>query len=58
MRGRERPHHVLFEGLDWFHLAHDGDQRWTLVKTVLNTQVPREMGNFLTIFLFIWWGGT
>jgi hypothetical protein len=29
-----------WEGVDWIHLAHDRDQWWTLVNTVINLQAP------------------
>jgi hypothetical protein len=31
---------TVWEGVDWMHLAEDGDQRWTLVNTVMNFRVP------------------
>jgi hypothetical protein len=31
---------IMWEGLDWIHLAQDTDQWWTLVKKVINLQVP------------------
>jgi hypothetical protein len=30
----------LVEGMDWIHLPKDRDQRWDLVNTVMNLQVP------------------
>jgi len=28
-----------WEGVDWIHLAHDRDQWWALVNTIMNRQV-------------------
>jgi len=35
-------------GVDWIHLTKDGGQCWALVSTVMNLQVPQQVGNFLT----------
>jgi hypothetical protein len=31
---------IGWEGVDWMRLAQDRDQRWVLVNTVMNLQVP------------------
>jgi hypothetical protein len=31
---------IGWEGVDWINLAQDMDQRWALVKMVMNLQVP------------------
>jgi len=31
---------IRWEGVDWMHLAQDGDQWWSLVNTVMNFWVP------------------
>jgi hypothetical protein len=36
------------EDVDWIHLAQDRDQWWAGVNTVVNIQVPKKVGNFLT----------
>jgi hypothetical protein len=33
-------------GVDWMHLAEGRDQRWALVNTVMNLQVPYTIGKF------------
>ena len=33
---------------DWMELAQDRDRWWALVSTVMNLQVPKNAGNFLT----------
>jgi hypothetical protein len=34
-------------GMDWIHLAQDRDQWQALVNTVMNLQVPKNVGKFL-----------
>jgi hypothetical protein len=34
--------------VDWIHWAQDGDQRSALVDTVMNLQVPQNIGKFLS----------
>jgi hypothetical protein len=31
---------IGWEGVDWIHLAQDGNQLWALVYTVMNLRVP------------------
>jgi hypothetical protein len=31
---------ICWEGVHWMHLAQDRDQRWAVVKTVMNLRVP------------------
>jgi hypothetical protein len=31
---------IGWEGVDWIHVAQDGDQWWILMNTVTNLQVP------------------
>jgi hypothetical protein len=35
-----------WEGVDWIHLAHDRDQWWALMNTVMILRVPLKEGNF------------
>jgi hypothetical protein len=35
-------------GMDWIYLAHDRDQWWALVNTVMNVRVPYNVGKFLS----------
>jgi hypothetical protein len=35
-------------GMDWIHLAKDGDQWRVLVNTVMNLRVPKNFGKFLS----------
>jgi len=39
---------IGWEGADWMHVAHDRDQWWTLVNTVMNLWGSIKGGNFLT----------
>jgi hypothetical protein len=34
--------------VDWIHLAHDRDQCWVRINTVINVVFPLKVGNFLT----------
>lgn len=36
----------LARRVDWIHLAQDGDQWQTLADTILDHQVPLNVGNF------------
>jgi hypothetical protein len=40
---------IVWEYMDWIHLAQDRDQRRVLVKTVMNLLDLRKEGDFLTI---------
>jgi hypothetical protein len=31
---------ICWEGVDWIHLAHDTEQWWAFVDTVMNIRVP------------------
>jgi hypothetical protein len=31
---------IGWDGLDWIDLAQDRDERWALLKTVMNLRVP------------------
>jgi hypothetical protein len=35
---------IVWEGVDWIHLAQDRDECWALVNTVMNLQVPWKAG--------------
>jgi hypothetical protein len=35
-------------GMDWIHLAQDGDQWRSLVNTAMNLRVPQNVENFLS----------
>jgi hypothetical protein len=35
-------------GMDWIYLARDMDHWWALVNTVVNLQVPKNVGKFLS----------
>jgi len=37
-----------WEGVDWTHLAQDGDQWWAVVDTTMNLQAPLNAWDFLT----------
>jgi len=39
---------VLWEGVDWMHLAEDRDHWSSLVNTIINFRIPQKAGNFLT----------
>jgi hypothetical protein len=39
---------IGWESVVWMHVAHDKDQWWTLVNTIMNRQVSQKAGNFLT----------
>jgi hypothetical protein len=39
---------VRCSGKDWIKLAQDRDRWQALVNSVMNLQVPRNVGNFLT----------
>jgi hypothetical protein len=39
---------IRCEGMRWVHLVQDGNQWWAFVNMVINFQVPRKAGNFLT----------
>ena len=36
------------EGMDWIDLAQDRGRWWAVVNVVINLQVPKNAGNFLT----------
>jgi hypothetical protein len=36
------------EGVDWIHVAQDGDKCWALINTAINLRVPYNVRNFLT----------
>jgi hypothetical protein len=38
---------VVWEGVDWIHLAQDRDQWWAVVNTVMNPRVPNKARKFL-----------
>jgi hypothetical protein len=38
--GGRDPKEISWEGVDWMHLAQDGDQWWIIVNTVMNLRVP------------------
>jgi len=37
-----------WEGIDWIHLAQDGDQWQAVVNMAMNLQVPQKAGNSLS----------
>jgi len=39
---------IVWEGVDWMHLAQNRDQWQALVNTVMNFRVPQKAENFLT----------
>jgi len=39
---------IVWEGVEWIHLAQDRDQWRAVVNTVMNLRVPKKAGNFLT----------
>jgi hypothetical protein len=39
--------------VDWMHLAQDREERWVVVHTVMNLQVPQKVGNSLTSWVTI-----
>ena len=39
---------MVWGGMDWIELAQDKYSWWALVNAVMNLQVPRNAGNFLT----------
>jgi len=39
---------IVWESVDWIHLAQDMDQWQDLVNMVMNLQVPQKVENFLT----------
>jgi hypothetical protein len=39
---------IEWESVDWIHQAHDMDQWRAVVNTVMNLQVPKMAGNFLS----------
>jgi hypothetical protein len=39
---------TVLEGVDWIHLPQERDQWQAPVNTVMNLQVLRKVGNFLT----------
>jgi hypothetical protein len=39
---------IWWEDADWMHLVQDGDQCQALVNTVMDLQVLKGTGNFLT----------
>jgi hypothetical protein len=39
-RFRHRWEKIVWEGVDWIHLAQHKDQWWAHVNTVMNLQVP------------------
>jgi hypothetical protein len=38
---------IVWEGVDWMHLAQDRDRLLALVDTVMNFRVPQKAGKFL-----------
>jgi len=38
-----------WDGVEWIHLAHDGDQWRALMNTVVKLRVSCNAGNFLMI---------
>jgi hypothetical protein len=44
---------IGWEGVDWVYLAQDTDQWWTVVKVVMNLQVPENAGSFLNSCVII-----
>jgi hypothetical protein len=41
-----------WDGMDWIYLAYDRDQWRALVNTVMNLQVPKNAGKFLSSCIF------
>jgi hypothetical protein len=41
---------IRWDGMDWIHLAQDGDQWRALVNTAVNLQIPKNVGKFLSSF--------
>jgi hypothetical protein len=39
---------IVWEDVNWMHLAQDRDQWWAPVNMVMNLRVTRKVGNFLT----------
>jgi hypothetical protein len=39
---------IGYKGVGRIHVAHDSDQWWDLLNTVINLRVPYKAGNFLT----------
>jgi hypothetical protein len=39
---------IGWDGMDWIHLAQNRNQWRTLVNTVMNLQVPKNAGKFLS----------
>ena len=39
---------IQYEGVKWFHLAHDRDQWQAFVNMLLNLWVPSNVANFTT----------
>jgi hypothetical protein len=44
---------VAREGVDWMHMAQDGDQRQDLVNMAMNLHIVYKVGNFLTSLLTV-----
>jgi hypothetical protein len=40
---------IIWQGVDWNHMAQDADRWRTLVNTIMNFRVPYNVRNFLTI---------
>jgi hypothetical protein len=34
--------------MDWINLPQDRDQRWAVVNTLMNLQLPQNVGKFLS----------
>jgi hypothetical protein len=45
---RMHPREKVWEEVDCMYLAHDGDQWWTFVNTVMKLGAPQKTVNFLT----------
>jgi len=37
------------EGVDWIHLAENAKNRHIVVDTAINLQIPKDVGNSLTV---------
>lgn len=45
---------IKLGGVDWFHLAWNGDQWRALVNTPTNIRIPCNVGNFLNTSVTSW----